>query len=148
RKQPLEVAHSLEVPRRANSDAMDAPQPIAPQDSHTLPVRGRWLTAAAFIAVIAAAAMGLIHPVIALPAIAILGTLLAVGYRVNSVAGVSTRPQNLTAESSGAMPLASLIHALPEPALLVDGLGLLIAGNVSAAALFGRLRTNEALSLT
>jgi two-component system, OmpR family, phosphate regulon sensor histidine kinase PhoR len=128
---------------------MNAPQPTVPDDAPAFAGRGRWFVGAAFIAVIASAAMGLIHPVIALPAIAILGTLLAVGYRVNSVAGSAARPQNLAADGGNiGAPIAAVIHALPEPALLVDGRGLLIAGNVAAAALFGRLRTSEAISLT
>jgi two-component system phosphate regulon sensor histidine kinase PhoR len=128
---------------------MDATPPTVSQKPPEYPVRGRWLTGLAFVAVIASAAMGLIHPVIALPAIAILGTLLAVGYRVNSAAGSAARPQNLAADGGNiGVPLAAVIHALPEPALLVDNRGLLIAGNVAAAALFGRLRTNEAISLT
>jgi two-component system phosphate regulon sensor histidine kinase PhoR len=128
---------------------MDAPQPTVPEDTRTLPVRGRWLMAAAFVAVIAAAAVGLIHPLIALPAIAILGTLLAVGYRVNSAAGSAALAPSLVSDGTNAgAQLAAVIHALPEPALLVNGRGVLIAGNVAAAALFGRLRTNEAISLT
>lgn len=128
---------------------MNAPQPTMPEDARAFAARGRWFIAVAFVAVIASAAIGWIHPVIALPAIAILGTLLAVGYRVNSVPGSAARPQNLGADGGNiGLPLAAVIHALPEPALMVDGRGLLIAGNVAAAALFGRLRTNEAISLT
>jgi two-component system phosphate regulon sensor histidine kinase PhoR len=45
-------------------------------------------------------------------------------------------------------PLAAIVEALPEPALLVDHRNMLHAGNVAAAGLFGRLRVNEAISLT
>ncbi len=113
------------------------------------PKRLRWLMGLGLVAMIAAAAIGWVHPVIALPAIAILGTLIAVGFRSSGSSVAGARVQNLTADPAAtAAPLVAVIHALPEPALLVDGRGLLIAGNVAAAALFGRLKTNEAISLT
>jgi len=128
-----------------------APDPGVPEGSPLTPYPngGRWLIGFAFVAVIAAAAVGWIHPIIALPAIAILGTLLAVGYRVSSASGAAVRAQNISTEAaSSAATVAAIVQALPEPALLVDGGNRLIAGNVAAAALFGRLRTNEAISLT
>jgi two-component system phosphate regulon sensor histidine kinase PhoR len=113
------------------------------------PKRLRWLMGLGLVAMIAAASIGWVHPVIALPAIAILGTLIAVGFRSSGSSVAGARVQNLTADPAAtAPPLVAVIHALPEPALLVDGRGLLIAGNVAAAALFGRLKTNEAISLT
>jgi two-component system phosphate regulon sensor histidine kinase PhoR len=113
------------------------------------PGSGRWWLALALLAVIVTAAVGWVHPVVALPAIAILGTLLAVGYRVSTVAGSAVRTPSLSTETgSSAAPLAAIVEALPEPALLVDGGRRLIAGNVAAAGLFGRLRVNGAISLT
>jgi two-component system, OmpR family, phosphate regulon sensor histidine kinase PhoR len=113
------------------------------------PRRLRWIAAVGLVAMIAAAAAGWVHPVIALPAIAILGTLIAVGFRSSGNFAAGVPAQRLSAGPALTVaPLASVIHALPEPALLVDHRGLLIAGNVAAAALFGRLKTNEAISLT
>lgn len=128
-----------------------APNPSVPESAPLPPQpnAGRWWLALALLAVIVAAAVGWIHPVVALPAIAILGTLLAVDYRVSSVAGSAARTPNLSTDTGGAVvQLAAIVEALPEPALLVDGASRLLAGNVAAAALFGRLRINEAISLT
>ena len=70
------------------------------------------------------------------PAIAILATLLAVGYRLRTVAGSAARTPSLSSETGNAgTPLAAIVEALPEPALLVDDGRRLIAGNVAAAGL-------------
>jgi two-component system phosphate regulon sensor histidine kinase PhoR len=112
-------------------------------------VRGRWLAAIGLIATLAAAAGGWLPGIVTLPAAAIFATLIAVGFRPGAAAVSHARTQNLTAEAGGSgAQLAALVQAMPEPALLVDGRNRLIAGNVAAAALFGRLRTNEAISLT
>ncbi len=126
-----------------------APNPIAPQGIGPRFLRGRWLAGAALVAVLVAAGGGWLPGIVTLPAAAILATLIAVGYRASAGVASGARTQNLSADAgSGAAPLAAIIEALPEPALLVDSRGRLIAGNVAAAALFGRLRTNEAISLT
>ncbi len=123
-----------------------------PRDSASMApysVRGRWLAGIALAAAIVASAAGWIHPAIALPVIAILGTLIAVGYRVTAVSGTAARTQVLSADSANtAAQAVAIVQAIPEAALLVDRQNRLVAGNVPAAALFGRLRTNEALSLT
>ena len=68
---------------------------------------------------------------------------------MNATAGSVARTQNLAADAAtSGTAFDAIVQALPEPALLVDGKNRLIAGNVAAAALFGRLRTNEAISLT
>jgi len=128
-----------------------APNSSPPESASMAPyaVRGRWLAGIALAAAIVASAVGWIHPVIALPVIAILGTLIAVGYRVTAANGVAARTQALSVDSANAAaPAAAIVQAIPEAALLVDGQNRLVAGNVAAAALFGRLRTGEAISLT
>lgn len=109
----------------------------------------RWLAGIAFVVILVAAAFGWLPPVIALPAIAVVATLLAVKMRSSAPVMPVVRPQNLPAEAGdpGAQ-LAAMVNALPEPALLVDRKAVLLAGNVGAAAVFGRLRINEAISLT
>jgi two-component system phosphate regulon sensor histidine kinase PhoR len=111
--------------------------------------RGRWFAAIALGAAIVASAAGWIHPAIALPLIGILGTLIAVGFRVTRSAGAVAPARALATDAASLMsPLAAIVEALPEPALLVDHRNMLHAGNVAAAGLFGRLRVNEAISLT
>lgn len=125
------------------------PSPVSQNSAPSPFARGRWLAGIAFVAVLGASALGWLPSLIALPAIAVLGTLIALGFRPVTGGVSAAAAKSLTAEAgnSGA-PFAAIIHALPEPALLVDGRGFLIAGNVAAAALFGRLRTSEAISLT
>jgi two-component system phosphate regulon sensor histidine kinase PhoR len=130
---------------------MSTPDPSVSESSPPPPQagRGRWWLALALLVVIVTAAIGWIHPIVALPAIAILGTLLAVGHRAGTIAGSAVRTPSLSTDTGSAVaPFAALVEALPEPALLVDGASRLVAGNVAAAALFGRLRVNEAISLT
>jgi two-component system phosphate regulon sensor histidine kinase PhoR len=143
---------SPEYRLRARRKGMNAaPNSNSPESASmaAYTARGRWLAGIALAAAIVASAVGWIHPVITLPVIAILGTLIAVGYRVTATGGVASRTQALSVDSANvAAPAAAIVQAIPEAALLVDGQNRLVAGNVAAAALFGRLRTNEAISLT
>lgn len=126
------------------------PDPAAPGDppASRFPP-SRWLAVAALAAILAGTVFGWLPPAIAVLAFAVVATLLAVKLRapprIMPVAG----PSRLPAEAgSFGLQYAAIIDALPEPALLVDGNSVLLAGNVGAAALFGRLRVHETISLT
>jgi two-component system phosphate regulon sensor histidine kinase PhoR len=127
-----------------------APAPNPPESASMAPYgrRGRWLAAIALGAAIVASAAGWVHPAIALPLIGILGTLIAVGFRVTAGAGAAAPVRTSSSNASYLAPFAAVVEALPEPALLVDHRGVLRAGNVAAAGLFGRLRVNEGISLS
>jgi two-component system phosphate regulon sensor histidine kinase PhoR len=112
-------------------------------------VRGWWLAALAMLAIILLAAFGWIPSYIALPAIVAVATLMAVEMRSASRGmAIDAAPRLVPAAADPAAGLAALINALPEPALLVDRASTVIAGNVPAAAAFGRIRTGEPISLT
>jgi two-component system phosphate regulon sensor histidine kinase PhoR len=112
-------------------------------------VRGWWLAALAMLAIILLAAFGWLPSYIALPAIAAVATFMAVEMRSASRGiEIDAAPRLVPAAADPAAGLAALINARPEPALLVDRASTVIAGNVPAAAAFGRIRTGEPISLT
>jgi two-component system phosphate regulon sensor histidine kinase PhoR len=112
-------------------------------------VRGWWLAAIAMFAIILLAAFGWLPSYIALPAIAAVATLMAVEIRsASQVAAMDTAPRLVPAAADPTAGLAALVNALPEPALLVDRASTVIAGNVPAAAAFGRIRIGEPISFT
>jgi len=112
-------------------------------------MRGSLLAAAAMLGIILLAAFGWLPSYISLPAIAVLATLMAVEIR-SAARGIAAdvAPRFVPAVADPSASLAALVNALPEPALLVDRDGRLIAGNVPAAAAFGRIRTGEPISFT
>jgi len=113
------------------------------------PQRGRWFAALALLAILAAAAFGWLPALITLPAVAILATFIAVDMRSTSHGIPIIRPDPGSPRSNNVgVQLAAIINALPEPTLLVDKRSELLTGNVAAAAIFGRLRLNEPISLT
>lgn len=137
---------------RARGKTMNAtPDPTVPESvpsASRIPLY-RWLAGIAFVAVLIAGAAGWLPAIIAIPALAIVATFLAINMRPSASIMPAARPQNLPAEAGGpGTQLAAVINALPEPALLIDRGGVLLVGNVAAAALFGRLRTSEPISLT
>ena len=109
-----------------NAAPEKAPESASPRARR---VRGWWLAALAMFAIILCAAFGWLPSYIALPAIVAVATLMAVEMRFASRG-------------------MALINALPEPALLVDRAATVIAGNVPAAAIFGRIRAGEPISFT
>ncbi len=112
-------------------------------------LRGRRIAAIVLLAILAAAALGWLPAYIALPAVAIVAAFIAVEIRSASKNIPVVRPEALVPESANfGTQLAAIINALPEPVLLVDRANKLLAGNVAAAAIFGRLRVNESISLT
>jgi two-component system phosphate regulon sensor histidine kinase PhoR len=112
-------------------------------------VRGWWLAALAMLAIILLAAFGWLPSYVALPAIVAVATLMAVEIRFATRGmAIDAAPRLVTAAADPTAGLAALINALPEPALLVDRASTVIAGNVPAAAAFGRIRTGEPISLT
>ncbi len=112
-------------------------------------VRGWWLAALAMFAIILLAAFGWLPSYIALPAIVAVATLMAVEIRFASRGiAIDAAPRLVPAAADPTAGLAALINALPEPALLVDRASTVIAGNVPAAAVFGRIRTGEPISFT
>jgi two-component system phosphate regulon sensor histidine kinase PhoR len=116
---------------------------------HTRSLLGRWIAAIVLIAILAGAAFGWLPAYVALPAVAIVAAFIAVEIRSASKGIPVARPEALAAESNNfGAQLAAIINALPEPVLLVDRANKLLAGNVAAAAIFGRLRVNEPISLT
>jgi two-component system, OmpR family, phosphate regulon sensor histidine kinase PhoR len=123
-----------------------APESAAPPARR---VRGWWLAALAMSAIILCAAFGWLPPYIALPAIVAVATLMAVEMRFASRGmAIDATPRLVPAAADPTAGLAALINALPEPALLVDRAGTVIAGNVPAAAIFGRIRAGEPISFT
>jgi len=111
--------------------------------------RGRWIAAVVLLAILGAAALDWLPAFIALPAVAIVAAFIAVEIRTASKGIPVVRPKTLAPETgSFGAQLAALINALPEPVLLVDRGNKLLAGNVAAAAIFGRLRVNEPISST
>jgi two-component system, OmpR family, phosphate regulon sensor histidine kinase PhoR len=112
-------------------------------------LKGWWLAALAMLAIILLAASGWLPSYIALPAITAVATLMAVEIRFASRAvAIDVAPRLVPAAADPTVGLAALIDALPEPALLVDRGSNVIAGNVPAAAAFGRIRVGEAISFT
>jgi two-component system, OmpR family, phosphate regulon sensor histidine kinase PhoR len=129
-----------------NAASEKAPESAAPRARR---VRGWWLAALAMLAIILLAAFGWLPSYIALPAIAAVATFMAVEMRSASRGmAIDAAPRLVPAAADPAAGLAALINALPEPALLVDRASTVIAGNVPAAAAFGRIRTGEPISLT
>lgn len=112
-------------------------------------VRGWWLAALAMFAILLLAAFGWLPSYIALPAIVAVATLMAIEIRSASRGmAIDAAPRLVPAAADPTAGLAALINALPEPALLVDRASTLIAGNVPAAAVFGRIRAGEPISFT
>jgi two-component system, OmpR family, phosphate regulon sensor histidine kinase PhoR len=112
-------------------------------------VRGWWLAALALFAILLLAAFGWLPSYIALPAIVAVATLMAIEIRFASRGmTIDAAPRLVPAAADPTAGLVALINALPEPALLVDRTSTLIAGNVPAAAVFGRLRAGEPISFT
>jgi two-component system, OmpR family, phosphate regulon sensor histidine kinase PhoR len=112
-------------------------------------VRGWWLAALAMFAIILLAALGWLPSYIALPAVVAVATLTAVELR-SAARGmaVAAAPRLVPAAADPTAGLTALVNALPEPALLVDRASKVIAGNVPAAAIFGRIRVGEPISFT
>jgi two-component system, OmpR family, phosphate regulon sensor histidine kinase PhoR len=112
-------------------------------------VRGWWLAALALFAILLLAAFGWLPSYIALPAIVAVATLMAIEIRFASRGmTIDAAPRLVPAAADPTTGLVALINALPEPALLVDRTSTLIAGNVPAAAVFGRIRAGEPISFT
>jgi two-component system phosphate regulon sensor histidine kinase PhoR len=112
-------------------------------------VRGWWLAALALFAILLLAAFGWLPSYIALPAIVAVATLMAIEIRFASRGmTIDAAPRLVPAAADPTAGLVALINALPEPALLVDRTSTLIAGNVPAAAVFGRIRAGEPISFT
>lgn len=75
----------------------------------------RWLAGIAFVAVLIAGATGWLPAIIAIPALAIVATFLAINMRPSASIMPAARPQNLTAEAGGpGTQLAAVINALPD----------------------------------
>jgi two-component system phosphate regulon sensor histidine kinase PhoR len=112
-------------------------------------VRGWWLAALAMFAIILLTAFGWLPSYIALPAITAVATFMAVEMRFASRGmAIDAAPRLVPAAANPTAGLVALINALPEPALLVDRASTVIAGNVPAAAAFGRIRIGEPISFT
>jgi two-component system phosphate regulon sensor histidine kinase PhoR len=128
---------------------MSASEPAPATPSRARRMRGQWLAAAVMVAIILLTAFGWLPSYIALPAIAAVATLMAVEIRA-AARGIAAdvAPNLMPAAVDPTARLAALIDALPEPTLLVDREGKVIAGNVPAAAAFGRIRTGEPISFT
>jgi two-component system phosphate regulon sensor histidine kinase PhoR len=132
-----------------NAASEKAPESAPRAASQARRVRGWWLAALAMLAIILLAAFGWLPSYIALPAIAAVATFMAVEMRSASRGmAIDAAPRLVPAAVDPAAGLAALINALSEPALLVDRASTVIAGNVPAAAAFGRIRTGEPISLT
>lgn len=129
--------------------ASDSSPQAAPAAPPARRMRGTLLAAAAMVAVILLAAFGWLPSYITLPTIAVLATLMAVEIR-SAARGIAAdvAPRFVPAVTDPSTSLAALVNALPEPALLVDGERRVIAGNVPAAAVFGRIRIGEPISFT
>ena len=129
-----------------NAAPEKAPESASPRARR---VRGWWLAALAMFAIILCAAFGWLPSYIALPAIVAVATLMAVKMRFASRGmAIDATPRLVPAAADPTAGLAALINALPEPALLVDRAATVIAGNVPAAAIFGRIRAGEPISFT
>ncbi len=112
-------------------------------------VREWWLAALALFAILLLAAFGWLPSYIALPAIVAVATLMAIEIRFASRGmTIDAAPRLVPVAADPTAALVTLINALPEPALLVDRTSTLIAGNVPAAAVFGRIRAGEPISVT
>src|SRR5260221_2903612 len=112
-------------------------------------VRGWWLAALAMFVILLLSALGWLPSYIALPAIVAVATLMAIEIRSASRGvAIDAAPRLVSAAIDPTAGLVALVDALPEPALLVDRAGILIAGNVPAAAVFGRIRAGEPISFT
>ncbi len=112
-------------------------------------VREWWLAALALFAILLLAAFGWLPSYIALPAIVAVATLMAIEIRFASRGmTIDAAPRLVPVAADPTAALVTLINALPEPALLVDRTSTLIAGNVPAAAVFGRIRAGEPISFT
>jgi two-component system phosphate regulon sensor histidine kinase PhoR len=132
-----------------NAAPEKAPESAPLAASCTRRVRGWWLAAIAMFAIILLAAFGWLPSYVALPAIAAVATLMAVEIRSAArVVVLDTAPRLVPAAVDPTAGLAALVNALPEPALLVDRASTVIAGNVPAAAVFGRIRVGEPISFT
>jgi len=130
----------------APENSPESAHPAAPRPRR---MRGWWLAALAMCAIIALAAFGWLPPYIALPAIVAVATLMAVELRSASRGvAVDTAQRLVPAAADPTAGLVAFINALPEPALLVDRASTVIAGNVPAAAIFGRIRAGEPISFT
>src|SRR5712692_3126826 len=133
---------------------MNAAPENSPESAHLAAwrprrMRGWWLAALAMFAIIALAAFGWLPPYIALPAIVAVATLMAVELRSASRGVAVDAAQRLVpAAADPTAGLVAFINALPEPALLVDRASTVIAGNVPAAAIFGRIRAGQPISFT
>jgi len=124
-----------------------APDNAAP--AYARPPRGRWIAALALLAILIAAALGWLPAFIAIPGVVTVAAFIALEIKIASRGLPVIRPNvgQSRANDSGAQ-LAAIINALPEPTLVVDHRSELLAGNVAATAVFGRLRINEPISLT
>ncbi len=113
------------------------------------PLRGRWIAALGLLAILVATALGWLPAFIALPGVAIVAVFIALEMKTTSrgLAVVLPKVGSPRTNEFGAQ-LATMIDALPDPALVVDGRNELLAGNVAATAVFGSLRINEPISLT
>lgn len=132
-----------------NAAPEKAPESAPRAAPRTRRVRGWWLAAFAMLAIILLAAFGWLPSYIALPAIVAVATLMAVEIRFAARGmAIDAAPRLVPAAADPTAGLAALINALPEPALLVDRASTVIAGNVPAAAIFGRIRTGEPISFT
>ena len=97
-------------------------------------VRGWWLAALAMFVILLLSALGWLPSYIALPAIVAVATLMAIEIRSASRGvAIDAAPRLVSAAIDPTAGLVALVDALPEPALLVDRAGILIAGNVPAA---------------
>ncbi|HLL26670.1 MAG TPA: ATP-binding protein [Xanthobacteraceae bacterium] len=131
----------------ASNDTSPAGAPLTAP--HARRVRGWWFAAPVMFAIILLAAFGWLASYIALPALAVLATLMAVEIRSASRGMIiDAAPRLVPAAADPTAALAALVNALPEPALLVDRASTVIAGNVPAAAAFGRIRSGEPISFT
>ena len=127
----------------------DSPEAAASASPRKKRARGWWwLSALAMFAIILLAAFGWLPSYIALPAITAVATLMAVEIRFARRLAVDPAPRLVPVAADPTAGLVALVNALPEPALLVDRDSTVIAGNVQAAAVFGRIRVGEPISFT
>jgi len=109
----------------------------------------RWVLIAAFAVVLVlgfAGRLSLIEALIALAVIAAAAFLQAPALR--SAAGTSGRVTSSRIPFAINPQIGAIIGALPEPALLVDRRGTILAGNDAAIASLGPVRRGEPLSYT
>jgi two-component system phosphate regulon sensor histidine kinase PhoR len=132
-----------------NAAPEQAPENAPLAAPRTRRARRWWLAALAMFAIILLTAFGWLPSYIALPAITAVATLMAVEIRFASRSmAIDAAPRLVPAAADPTAGLTALINALPEPALLVDRASTVIAGNVPAAAIFGRIRAGEPISFT